>query len=152
MAKRAKQILPTDGLVRLLREYGDAVLETAEEQAMDAVLNSLEAKAVELTPNLTGELEGSTSTRVEMRGTKIVGTLSFGAPHAAAAHENPPAFRGEKTQRKPGNEYGVAGPKYLERPLRGFTKLMGRDLAGVIREALQGGGIPNFLSRRSHGK
>ncbi len=113
----------------MLDAFGTEVLETFPEQGMLRLGNALEARAVELTPIKTGELESSSTVRVFETGNRIKVEVKFNAPHAAAAHELPEHSRGERTRRKPGNNFGPAGGKYLERPLKGFQKLMGADLA-----------------------
>lgn len=134
---RPKPIIPVDQLERMLQEFGDDALDTMEGQAMLQLTNDLEAKAVELAPNLIGELEASTTVRVEQRGKRIIGVLTFGAPHASRAHERPDEERGPRTKAKPGNEFGQAGPKYLERPLRGFQESMTKDLGKALQDVLK---------------
>ncbi len=129
-----KPIVDVAGLVRILDDFGQEALDTVEEQGMQRLMVTLEAKAVELTPTLTGNLEGSTSVRVEQSGNSIKGTLRFGAPYASVVHELPPENRGPFTRNKPGNEFGQAGPKYLERPLRGFQRLMSEDLGQLLQD------------------
>ncbi len=129
-----KPIVNVAGLVRILDDFGQEALDTVEEQGMQRLMLTLEAKAVELTPTLTGNLEGSTSVRVEQSGNRIKGTLQFGAPYASVVHELPPEARGPFTRNKPGNEFGAAGPKYLERPLRGFQRLMSEDLGQLLQD------------------
>lgn len=133
--QREQGIVPIDQLVDMLDEFGDGFLETEEGQAFGRLMNVLEAKAVELAPKDTGNLEDSTVVRVEHRGSKLVGVLRFAAEYASYAHEciSSPWRSGEKTRAKPGNEYGMAGPKFLERPLRGFVK----ELGDGMKEALQ---------------
>ena len=129
-----KPIVDVAGLVRILDDFGQEALDTVEEQGMQRLMVTLEARAVELTPTLTGNLEGSTSVRVEQSGNRIKGTLRFGAPYASVVHELPPESRGPFTRNKPGNEFGAAGPKYLERPLRGFQRLMTDDLGKLLQD------------------
>ena len=128
-----KGIVPIDQLVDMLDEFGDGYLKTEHGQAFGRLMNVLEAKAVELTPVDQGNLEASTVIRVEERGDRIRGTLRFSAEYAAAVHERPEGQDGPGTLAKPGNEFGSAGPKYLERPLRGFIKELGEGM----KEALQ---------------
>ncbi len=131
-------ILDTRKLVAMLDEFGAQALETVQEQGMARLMNALEAKAVELTPTLTGNLEGSTTVRVEERGSRIIGTLQFGTPYASIVHELSPDARGPFTRDKPGNEFGPAGPKYLERPLRGFQRRMSDDLGKLLQDVWGG--------------
>jgi hypothetical protein len=127
MAKPGLRI-NTDPMRAIIEQYGEGAVDDLEVQGMLRLGNTLEARAVELAPFDTGELESSTNLKIDRRGTRIRALLTFDAPHAADAHEWK-GGRGERTTRKPGNQFGPAGPKYLERPLRGFQLLMGRDLA-----------------------
>lgn len=130
-------ILPVDELVRLLAEFGDATLESVEEKGMAELMDLLESKAVELAPVDTGNLESSTVVRVNREGNRIVGELAFTAPYATEVHELPEHARGPKTQQKPGNEFGPAGPKFLERPLSGFQRELSKGMADFLREQLK---------------
>lgn len=125
--------VPVDQLVDMLDEFGDGFMDTEEGEAFGRLMNVLEAQAVELAPVDEGNLEDSTVVRVEHQGDKLVGTLRFAAEYAATAHERSEDQRGPKTRAKPGNKYGEAGPKYLERPLRGMVKELGEGM----KEALQ---------------
>lgn len=142
MAARGRGIVPVRGLRRMVTSYAKEPLEELAQGAFTRLVNVLEAKAVELAPVDTGDLESSSTVTVALRGGTLKGTVAFTAPHAAAAHELPPEARGPRTQAKPGNEYGLAGRKYLERPLRGFQKLlpeeMGRALQALWRGAPRG--------------
>lgn len=102
---------------------------------MARALDVLEAKAVEICPVDVGNLEASTSTHIDETRTKTVGTLAFSTPYAARVHELPDDARGPKTQAKAGNELGPAGPKYLERALRGMQRLFPQ----IIRDEVFGG-------------
>lgn len=133
-----QKLIPIEQLVAMLDEFGHQTLDKVEEQGMDRLMNILEAKAVELAPTDTGNLEGSTTVRVHTRGDNIVGQLRFGAPYSATVHELPEHARGPLTQQKPGNEFGLAGPKYLERPLRGFQHLMQENLGRFLQETWAG--------------
>lgn len=134
MAAKAPDIVPVDQLAGMLEEFGDDALDSLEGQGFMRVMNALEAKAVEITPVDKGTLEDSTTVRIYHEGKRLVGLLLFNAPYASRVHELPPDARGERTRAKPGNEYGPAGPKYLERPLRGFQRTMSKDLGKVLRE------------------
>lgn len=124
-------------LLAKLDEFRHATLEDAAEQAVSDLINGIEAKAVQLAPVDTGNLEASTVVEVLTNGKRIIGRLAFTAPYAAEVHELPKDARGPKTRAKPGNELGLAGPKYVERVLRAFqaraTKDIGEALARVWR-------------------
>lgn len=117
----------------MLEKFGEAALREAPVEAMEAALLVLEAKAVELAPVDEGNLEAATATATTVRPPQVVGELAFSTPYAAAQHEGidhrtGDAFQpGPKTQAKPGNEFGPAGEKYLERALRGVAKQLFSD-------------------------
>jgi len=121
-------------LKAIAADYGKGVL-SRRGPAVTRALSILEAKAVQLAPVDTGNLEASTTTSVRETRGRTVGTLTFGASYAAKVHEMPEQARGPKTRMKPGNEFGVAGPKYLERPLRGMQAV----LADLVRRVVFGG-------------
>ena len=134
LAKKVPDIVPVDALAGILEEFGDNALDSLEGQGFLRVMNALEAKAVELTPVDKGTLEGSTTVRIYHEGKKLVGLLLFNTPYASKVHEMPPDSIGPRTANKPGNEYGRAGPKYLERPLRGFTQAMSKGIGKALQE------------------
>lgn len=134
----AKPIVPVDALLNVLGEFGHDALDTLEGQGFLRVMNVFEAKAVELAPVDTGNLEASTSVRVDRQGPSLVGTLEFNAPYAAIVHELPQDSRGPKTQAKRGNDLGLAGPKYVERPLRFFQEALTRDLGELLQRIWRG--------------
>ena len=131
--KAKVEIVPVDQLRDMLEAIGDSALDSLEEQGMMRLMNVLEAKAVQLCPVDSGNLESSSHATVRTQGAIVKGVLRFRAPYAAQVHELPDWARGPKTQAKPGNEYGPAGPKYLERPLRGFQREMARGLADFLQ-------------------
>lgn len=121
---------------KLLRVFGDTDGEQTKKTAEAGMLrlgNILEARAVELAPVDTGELESSSNVRVQVRGNVIGVEVTFNAPHSAAAHELDEEQRGPRTLRKPGNNFGQPGPKYLERPLVGFRKILTKDIAKALQ-------------------
>jgi hypothetical protein len=131
-------VLPVHKMRELVEDFGDGALDRAG-QGMIRLLGILEAKAVELAPADTGNLEASTSVRIlENSKDRVRGELAFSTPYAARIHEMPEGSRGPKTQAKTGNEYGVAGPKYLERPLRGMQKEMPEAIAKIMRRDAAG--------------
>lgn len=132
--KKPPPIVPIDQLVDILDEFGTGFLETEEGQAFGRLMNVFEAKCVELAPHETGNLEGSSVVRVEETGATLIGTLTFAAEYAAAAHELPDSARGEGTLAKPGNEYGLAGPDYVGRPLHGFTMELSKDIGAALQK------------------
>lgn len=128
------EIIPVDGLRDLLDAIGQQAVDSLEEQGLLRLGNMLEAKAVELAPVLTGNLESSSQVvTLPAAGGIMKIEVRFNAPYAATVHELPEEIRGPKTRQKRGNEYGPAGPKYLERPLRGFQ----RELTENLGEFLQ---------------
>lgn len=129
MAESGFRIEEAD-LQRFLRKAERAAL--SEKPAQDA-LNLLEARAVELAPVQTGNLEGSWAQQVRRAGGRVLAAFGFGAPYAADVHELPPHARGPRTRRKPAGKYGEAGPKFLERAMRGVTS--DGSLARTIAEA-----------------
>ncbi len=134
MARR-RQLVPPGQLQHMLERFGDQTRRELEREGMERLALALEAKAVELAPVDQGDLQASSSSTVQRRGgSMVVGVVRFSAPHAAAAHELPEHARGPGTRAKPGNEYGAAGPKFLERPLRGFQQRMTRDLGKLLQE------------------
>lgn len=129
-------IVPVDKLVAMLDEFGTAALKSVHGQGMLRLMNTLEAKAVELAPALIGNLEDSTVIRVDEAGDTVRGYIAFVTPYASRVHELPQTTTewGEQTLAKPGNEYGRAGAKYLERPLRGFQQGLGKGIAKFLQE------------------
>lgn len=127
----AGAILDVGQLRRLVDDFGEGI-ETDLGQGMNRALAELETLAVELAPVDKGNLEASTATQVRRSGSRVIGTLAFVTPYAARVHELPDESRGPLTRKKPGNRLGPAGPKYLERPLREFTKRLPEIFAEVI--------------------
>lgn len=132
--KKGKPVVPVDQLVELLDEFGDGFLDTEAGAAFGRLMNVLEAKAVEVTPEVSGNLASSTVVRVERRGDMFVGSLRFATEYASWVHELMFAGQGPESVAKPGNEFGKAGPKFLERPLRGFTKELTEDMTEALRK------------------
>ena len=134
-------ILDLPGIRRIVRRMSAPARGKALEQAMQRVMAILEAKAVQLAPVDTGNLEGSTVVTVEARGKKVRGVLAFATPYAAAQHEGIDPRTGAQytpgpyTQRKPGNEFGPPGSKYLERPLRGARQFLPQEVADAVQDA-----------------
>ena len=134
-AKGKVEFVPVDQLRDMLEAIGDSALDGIEEQGMMRLMLVLETKAVQLAPVDTGNLEASTHVTVHGGGGIVKGVLRFNAPYAARVHELPEESRGPKTRAKPGNEFGPAGPKYLERPLRGFKKELRKGLTEFLKKA-----------------
>lgn len=124
-------------LTERLEKYKRATLEDAAERAMADLMDGAETKAVQLAPVDTGNLEASTVVDVLRRARSIIGRLAFTAPYAAEVHELPDHARGPKTQQKPGNELGLAGPKYLERVLRALQATAARSIAEAIQKVFR---------------
>lgn len=142
VARGKIEIVPADELRVMLDAVGESALEGLEEQGLARVGNILEAKAVELAPVMTGNLESSSQviTTGGRRGGIMRTEVRFNADYAAAVHELPEEIRGPKTRQKPGNEYGPAGPKYLERPLKGFQRELTKNLGPFLMK-LWGAGL-----------
>jgi len=148
MARAKTEIVPVDGLRALLDAIGETAIEGLEDQGLLRVGNMLEAKAVELAPVDKGNLESSSQVITRgRRGGIMEVEVRFNAPYAAPVHELPDEARGPKTRKKPGNEYGPAGPKYLERPLRGFQKEFTKNL-GEFLQKLWTGALRKTRKRR----
>jgi hypothetical protein len=113
-------IVPADKLLRILNEFGTGTVR-AMRTGFGRVMDEFEKDAVEVTPVKSGNLESSTVVRTRRRGSVLDGELKFSAPYAAQVHELPENARGPRTRAKPGNAFGVAGPKWLERTLRGWS-------------------------------
>lgn len=134
-------ILDVVGLRKIVRRMSAPARAAALEQAMQRVMGILEAKAVQLAPVDTGNLEGSTSVQITAREGKVRGTLAFSTPYAAAQHEGIDPRTGSQytpgpyTSRKPGNEFGPPGAKYIERPLRGASQFLPPEVAAAIQDA-----------------
>lgn len=121
-------------LQRLVDRFGQGALRQVTTRAVGRAGAEAEGKMVELAPVDTGNLEASSSVRTERRrgGRLLRSVIRFGAPYAATVHELPDEARGPRTRAKPGNEFGQAGPKYVERVLRGqartFAPFIGAEL------------------------
>lgn len=127
-------ILDVRRLAQITRDFGKATLD-ARAQAMLRALGEFEAISVELAPVDLGNLEAATVVRILGQSkTRIAGELAFSTPYAARVHELDADSRGPRTRAKPGNEFGPAGPKYLERGLRAMAA--GRFLE-IISEELR---------------
>lgn len=114
-------ILDVVRLRRLARDFGADTLDRRS-QAMIRALNIFEAIAVEIAPVDLGNLEAATTVRIlANRPGFVSGELVFSTPYAARVHELDADSRGPRTKAKPGNEFGPAGPKYVERALRGMA-------------------------------
>lgn len=118
MAQGGRVVMPIAELRALVKRALDHGARA--ERVLSQVMDEAEAKSVEITPVDTGFLEGSTVVGVSRTSQAVRGELAFAADYAAQVHELPPDRRGPRTREKAGNEFGRAGPKYLERVLRGF--------------------------------
>lgn len=120
----------------MLEEFGDAALQTIEGQTMQRALSLLEKKSAELAPLEKGTLQATTTTAVLGGRGKVVGTLAFTSIYAHRQHELPQTAEwGPGTQAKPGNEFGPAGWKFLERPLRGFVRYLPAEIVKGLQAA-----------------
>jgi hypothetical protein len=114
----------------VLLSDSDQFVDNTVKAAVTVAGEEVQAKAIELAPVRTGELEGSSELTVTEGRAEIV----FGVDYAAEAHELPESAVGPGTAAKPGNELGPAGPKFLERPLLAmeagrFLEIAGEELA-----------------------
>lgn len=125
--------IPERELRLMLKRYGEDVLPVVRQAVADAGVEALE-KMVELAPFKTGELESSPTRTVTSspKGRRQTVDFDFRTPYAAHVHELPMDARGPGTRAKAGNEFGPAGPKYIERVLRGFK--LGPRVATAIRD------------------
>ena len=119
--------------------YDGKTMIAARKGMVDNTLD-LEKLAKQLAPLDRGDLTRSgVSGVVDTRG-GIDGLVGFNEPYAVSVHEDmepaPGATqrRGPLTLAKPGNEFGEAGGKYLQRPLRGKSRVYMRHLADVIKK------------------
>jgi hypothetical protein len=124
-------------LRRRIDLMGEEVMAAAEQEANDVAFE-VEAKAVELAPVETGNLESSSVVEVKSAGGRVRAEIAFAAPYSAEVHELPPERRGPRTEQKPGNELGQAGPKFLERPVRAYSHQFGARVRDAVRRALRG--------------
>lgn len=129
------EIVPVDQLRAIVDAIGESAIDDVEGIALQRVGLMLEAKAVELAPVDTGNLESSSTVVTRgRRGGIMAVEVRFDAPYAATVHELPEESRGPRTKKKKGNEYGLAGAKYLERPLRGFQKLLAENVGEFLQK------------------
>lgn len=127
-------------LRRMLRDFGERVIDDDVRGIMDEVGDFAEAKMVEITPEDTGFLAGSSVVAVSEAGAVTRAEITFNASYAAQVHELPAEARGPRTRAKRGNEYGEAGPKFVERVLRAFPldRLVGEGLIRVWARRARG--------------
>lgn len=121
-------------LRKMVQKFGvDSGREAVREGMPDAANQAL-GKCIDLAPFDTGALEDSGAvTQLRTNRKSASAAITFDAPYAAIVHEMPEASRGPGTISKPGNEFGSAGPKYIERVLRGFK--FAEVIAEKLREA-----------------
>jgi len=95
-----------------------------------------ETEMVKLAPHDKGYLENSSQEDTRLQGGKVVSTIEFKANYAAEVHELAPHRRGTKTRAKPATKFGVAGPKWVERVLRGmdYNYYLTRGLRRLLKE------------------
>ena len=120
MADGADLRFPYQKLEAMLTALGERPTRKLMKRAMEQTGDLYEAEAVKLAPHLTGYLENSSTVRTRETSQGVRTEIAFGANYAAEVHELPPASRGRKTRAKPATKFGVPGPKYLERVLRGM--------------------------------
>jgi hypothetical protein len=125
---------------RRLRLYDKKTQEVSRGRMTDNA-RDLERKAKELCPVDEGQLIDTLVSEVRSYPTLIEGRVSANMPYAVIMHEAmKPAIPavgkqfqpGDTTRAKPGNEFGPAGGKYLERPLKGKFKQYFQHIASGI--------------------
>ena len=104
-------------------------------------VRDLERLSKELCPKDEGVLIDTIVSDVKMLPKMIEGRVSANMEYAVIMHEAmKPAIPavgkqfqpGEGTQARPGNEFGAAGGKYIERPLKGKFKQYFQHIANGI--------------------
>ncbi len=130
---RVELKLPERALRQMLKLYGEDALAQVKPVFSEAASDAM-ASMVELAPFETGHLESSAQLieRVTPRGRRARAEFAFTAEYASIVHELPEHSRGAGTRAKPGNEFGAAGPKYIERVLRRFK--LGPRVAQGLRD------------------
>jgi hypothetical protein len=136
MARKARFRARFDegALRKMVEKFGIESGREAVREGMPAAANLALGKSIDLAPFDTGALEDSGAvTQLRANPKSASALIEFDAPYAAVVHEMPEASRGEGTRSKQGNEFGSAGPKYIERVLRGLK--WARVIAESLREA-----------------
>jgi hypothetical protein len=137
MADGASLKFPWQDFEKVLRELGEHPVRKQMKRAMEKTGDEYEAEAVALAPHQTGYLENSSTVRTWETSQGVRTEIGFGANYAGQVHELPPAARGPRTKAKPATKFGVPGPKFLERVLKGmdFEFFIGKAFRKVLKEA-----------------
>lgn len=136
MPKPAELKFPWKQYNAMLKKLGERGTGQQMLKAMAKTGDVYEAEAVALAPHDKGFLENSSKVKTKKAHGGIRTVISFGANYAAEVHELPPSRRGRKTRAKPATKFGTAGPKYLERVLRGmdFEFFIGTAFREVLKD------------------
>jgi hypothetical protein len=136
---KLKLKLPEKELRQIVKRYGPDALQPVGETFAEGADEAL-GKMIQIAPVDTGALESSGSVRTNTSPGRRVSRADFrfDTPYAGIVHEMPEYARGPGTRAKGGNEFGPAGPKYIERVLRGFK--IGPRIAEALRAYWRGAG------------
>lgn len=133
--------LDSRDFIKRINLYDKKTREVARARMLDNV-QDLERKAKELCPVKKSGLMDSITSSVKDVSMTIEGRVSANMEYAVIMHEAlKPAIPalgkqfnpGETTRDKPGNEFGPAGGKYIERPLKGKFKIYFNHIAKGIK-------------------
>ena len=138
MADGADLYFPWDTMAAVLESLGGRDARKLLKRAMAQTGDVYEAEAVALAPHLTGYLENSSTVRTRETPGGVQTEIAFTANYAATVHELPSeGSRGKKTLLKDRTKYGIPGPRYLSRVLKGmdFEYFIGEAVRGLLRTA-----------------
>lgn len=137
MADGADLSFPWKQFETMLKEIGGEATTRQLVRSMKKAGDAYEAEMVALAPHKHGYLENSSTVRTQRSGNSIRTEIAFGTNYAAQVHELPADRRGPQTRRKPATKFGEAGPKFVERVLRGmdFEAIIGKAYREVLSEA-----------------
>jgi len=108
----------------------------AAEAGMQEVTADLLRVSTALAPQLTGDLMATGTREVERHGTVVEGTVSFSTPYALRRHEE--NYKpGPITANKPMIDGMKPGRKYLEQPLKKYSRKYVEHIAEKVKEALR---------------
>jgi hypothetical protein len=120
-----------------------AALDQAEESiratvksAMQDNVAHLQEASVALAPILSSNLRDSVSSEVNDIPQGVEGTVAFGTVYALRRHEE--EYKpGPITAQSPGYDGMKPGRKYLERPLKRYSRKYMEHIANKVKEALR---------------